>query len=147
MWPGRSLSIDMIKDEWESREEGGGRRGPPHIGRPVRLASLVVKKKKHKSKLLIIVSSMVHIPWLSNFSFFFFCNSQVFIFQDFLSVPFTNSQKQKKKRKIFFPWFSSLPLDASLWLVLVAAGLTALVSLSLLIWIYSSLGLFGSVFH
>lgn len=55
--------------------------------------------------------------------------------------------KSKKKKKIFFPCFSSLPLDASLWLVLVAAGLTALVSLSLLIWIYSSLGLFGSVFH
>lgn len=76
--------------------------------------------------------------------FLFFCNLQVFIFQDFLSVPFTNSQKQKQK---IFPCFSSLPLDASLWLVLVAAGLTAVVPLSLLIWIYSSLGLFGSVFH
>lgn len=95
LWPGRSLANDMIKDEWESREEGGGRRGPPYIGQPLTLASLVVKKHKSKSKLLIIISSMVHIPWLSNFSFF--CNLQVFIFQDFLSVPFTNSQKPKIK--------------------------------------------------
>lgn len=32
--------------------------------------------------------------------FLFFCNLQVFIFQDFLSVPFSNSQKQKKKKNL-----------------------------------------------
>lgn len=66
----------------------------------------------------------------------------------FPGFPFSSLHKfTKAKKKKIFPWFSSLPLDASLWLVLVAAGLTAVVPLSLLIWIYSSLGLFGSVFH
>lgn len=79
--------------------------------------------------------------------FIFFATCRYLFSRISFQFPSQIHKSKKKKKKIFFPWFSSLPLDASLWLVLVAAGLTAVVSPSLLIWIYSSLGLFGSVFH